>query len=96
MKTHRRLLIVATVCSVIGIVFTLTYIYPINEIIMVQAGVGHSPEEVRSLVRRWVTADRIRLIFSGTQFLCLLIELSIPFPARTDNQRVMAGSAAGA
>jgi hypothetical protein len=86
MKIHRGLLIVSVMCSVTAIVFTLTYIYPINEIVMVQAGIGHSPEEVRALVRRWIAADRIRLIFTGTQFLCLLIALSIPFRAQADDR----------
>ena len=80
---HRKWLLVAVVSMAFGVVFTLVYIYPINEVLFAQAGGSHSPEEVRALVRQWVTADRARFGVGAIGFLALLRALSLPFPQQS-------------
>jgi len=77
---HRRWLLWAAVCMAFTTVFTLAYVYPINEVLFARAGGGHSPEEVRAMVRQWVWADRVRFGVGFVGFLALLRALSIPFP----------------
>ncbi|MDQ3550256.1 MAG: hypothetical protein M3413_01895 [Bacteroidota bacterium] len=53
-----------------GIVFTFTYIYPINEILMTQAGGSNSANEIQKMVDQWIFADRMRfaVMFIGYIF----------------------------
>ena len=77
---HRMWLLVAAACKAFGVVFTLTYIYPINDVLFAQAGGSHTPEEIRAMVWQWVMADRVRFGVGVIGFLALLRALSIPFP----------------
>ena len=77
---HRKWLLVAAVCKALTVVFTLAYVYPINEVLFAQAGGDRSPEEVRAMVWQWVWADRVRFGVGLAGFLALLRALSIPFP----------------
>ena len=79
---HRRWLLVAVVCMAFGVVFTLAYIYPINEVLFAQAGGDRSPEEVKAMARQWVMADRARFGVCVIGFLALLRALSVPIPGR--------------
>jgi hypothetical protein len=80
----RRWLLVATICMAFGVVFTLAYIYPINDVLFAQAGGDHSPEEIRAMVRQWVLADRVRFAVGAVGFLAALRALRVPtFEART-------------
>lgn len=63
-----------------GVVFTLAYVYPINDVLFLQAGGNHSPEEVQALARRWIMADRVRFGVGVIGFLALPRALSIPIP----------------
>jgi hypothetical protein len=62
LPTHRRLFLSATIMMVLGLVFTLAYIYPINHVVFDQAGAGLGAEEVRRLAHRWIIADRVRFV----------------------------------
>ena len=77
---HRKWLLVAAVCMAFGVVFTLAYVYPINDVLFAQAGGNHSPEEIQAMVRQWVMADRARFGVGVIGFLALLRALSIPIP----------------
>ena len=77
---HRKWLLVATACMAFGVVFTLVYVYPINDVLFAQAGGDHSPEEIRAMVGRWIMADRVRFGVGLIGFLALLRALSIPIP----------------
>src|SRR5918998_296088 len=77
---HRKWLLVAAACMAFGVVFTLAYIYPINDVLFTQAGGHHSPDEIRAMARQWVLADRVRFGVGVIGFLALLRALSIPFP----------------
>ncbi len=77
---HRKWLLVAAACKAFGVVFTLAYVYPINDVLFAQAGGNHSAEEIRAMVRQWVIADQVRFGVGVVGFLALLRALSIPFP----------------
>jgi hypothetical protein len=55
---------------IVGIVFTSTYIYPINEVLLNQAGGGNSAEEIQKMASKWIFADRMRfaVMFIGYIF----------------------------
>jgi uncharacterized membrane protein len=78
---HRKWLLTGAICMGFGVVFTLAYIYPINDVLFAQAGGNHNPEEIRAMVRQWIIADRIRFVVGVVGFLVLLRALSIPFPS---------------
>lgn len=76
---HRPLFIAAAACVTIGVAFTLAYLYPLNRILFDQAGANHTAEEIRALVRRWITADRVRLLLISVGYLAVRA-LSIAMP----------------
>lgn len=61
-----------------GVVFTLFYIYRINDVLFLQAGGNHSPEEIRAIAQQWITADRLRFGVGCVGFLALLRAFSLP------------------
>ena len=81
LRQHRKWLLVAASSMIFGVVFTLAYVYPINDVLFLQAGGNHSPEEVQGMARQWIAADRVRFGVGVIGFLALLRALSIPFPA---------------
>jgi len=81
---HRRLLLISVVIAVLGVAFTLVHIYPINAVLMGQAGHTASPEEMGTLVRQWVIADRIRFTAMTLGFICMLRAFVIPCPSQKE------------
>ncbi len=77
---HRMWLLLPVVCYAIAVVMTLAYIYPINRVLIDQAGGSLSSLELQAMVRRWILADRIRLGIVTVGFVSLLRALTIPFP----------------
>src|SRR5262245_7195764 len=81
---HRYALIIAVACFVLfGVVFTLTYVYPINAVIFTQAGGDRSADEIRALVHRWLFADRLRFGIGIIGFLALLWAFRQPIPSNS-------------
>lgn len=78
---HRKWLLLAALCMAFGVVFTLAYIYPINEALFAQAGGNRSSEEIQAMARQWVIADRVRFGVGCVGFLASLRALSIPLPS---------------
>ena len=78
LSRHRKWLLLALVCMAFGVLFTLLYIYRINEVLFLQAGGNHTPDEVRTMARQWILADRVRFGVGFVGFLALLRALSIP------------------
>ena len=74
---RRKSLLVATACMTLGVIFTLVYIYRINDVLFVQAGANHNAEEIREMVSKWIWADRIRFGIGLIGFLALLRAFSI-------------------
>jgi hypothetical protein len=83
LSAHRPLFIVTAICMTFVLVFTLTYVYPINAVLFTQAGGDHSVEEIRALLHRWIIADRARLVVACVGYLALLRALSIPIVGPT-------------
>jgi hypothetical protein len=77
-RAHRPLFIVTAICMTFVLVFTLTYVYPINAVLFTQAGADHSVEEIRGLLHRWIIADRARFVVGCIGYLALLRAFSIP------------------
>lgn len=71
-ERHRPHLLMALGCTVVTIAFTLLYIYPINNILMMRAGVDMDTETVRHLTKHWLVADRIRFAIGFFGFIQLL------------------------
>lgn len=65
-------LLIAGICWVFITVYTLAYIYPINEILFKQAGGNNSAEIIIALVKKWLFADRFRFVIGTVGYLCLL------------------------
>ncbi len=81
LPAHRRLLLFVAGCGVCGVVGTLVWIYPINDVLFFQAGGGLPREEVRVLANRWIWADRVRFAAMAVSFIALLRAFSLPVPA---------------
>lgn len=77
-KPHRQLLLAAVISIILAVLFTLFYIYPINDLLMMQAGADKSPEEINDLVKKWIFADRLRfaVMLAGYFFLLKAFQLS--------------------
>ena len=79
-KQHRQYLLITIISLIIGIIYTITYIYPINDILMTKAGANQSEEEIRTMVDKWIFADRLRFVVMliGYFFLLKAFKLAIP------------------
>ena len=77
----RRLLGFASLCFVATVVFTLAFIYPINDTLFFQAGGELADEEIRRLARTWIWADRLRFGVGVLAFLALLRAFRIQLAA---------------
>lgn len=80
---HRRYILIALFTIFAGVFFTVIYIYPINEILMIQAGGDHSAEEIRTMVDKWIFADRLRFAVMFIGYVFLLKAFRLPIPEQT-------------
>jgi hypothetical protein len=69
---RKALMVSVAGLTLFGVVFTLVYVYPINEIVMQQAGGKLGGEQIRQLVNQWIVADQIRFIMGVAGFISLL------------------------
>ena len=76
---HRKWLLVAALCGIFTVFFTLAYIYPINNVLFMQAGGNHTAEEIQAMARTWIWADRVRFGIGVFAFFTLLRAFTIPF-----------------
>ncbi|MCI0604416.1 DUF1772 domain-containing protein [bacterium] len=79
-RFHRLHLLVSALCMTSGIIYTIVYIYPINEVLFFQAGGSHSPEEIKAMADQWVFADRLRFSVLVIGYISLLRAFSKPLP----------------
>ena len=80
-RPHRRDLLITLTCTVITVVFTLAYIYPINDILMTHAGGNADADTIRRLTRTWLLGDRIRFAVNLVGFYFLLRAFRRPVPS---------------
>lgn len=88
----RRLLGLAYACLVATVIFTLAFIYPINEVLFFQAGAGLPAAEVQRLASTWIWADRLRFGVGVIAFVALLRAFQLPL-TREAGRRQDAASA---
>lgn len=75
---HRAALGTATLCLVAAVVFTLTYIYPINSVLFEQAGGDHTAAEIAQMTHAWIWADRLRFGIGIVAFIAILKAFRLP------------------
>ena len=83
LRAQRWLLLFVTACQILGVVATLVYIYPINDILFFHAGGDLPREEVRALAGRWIFLDCVRYAVGVVAFLALLSAFTLPVPTRS-------------
>jgi uncharacterized membrane protein len=71
-KQHRIYLLITLSSLIMGIAFTIAYVYPINSILMTNAGGDKSEAEIITLVNKWIIADRIRFVVMAIGYFFLL------------------------
>lgn len=83
-KRHRSNLLITLFSLIVGITYTFTYIYPINDVLMTKAGADKSPEEIQTMVDKWIFADRLRfaVMLIGYFFLLKAFKSPIPEPKK--------------
>jgi len=72
----RTWLLLAVAIQALITVGTVVYFYPINKVLE-QGGGGLDAATITALTRRWIFADRIRLVLRFGVFLCLLRAMSL-------------------
>ncbi|MGZ5191919.1 MAG: hypothetical protein ACXWCZ_12985, partial [Flavisolibacter sp.] len=80
--------LITFISLIIGIVYTFTYIYPINDILMTNSGAGKSAEEIRTMVDQWIFADRLRFAVMLIGYFFLLKAFRLPIPGNKTPQKI--------
>ncbi|HMG93425.1 MAG TPA: hypothetical protein VK589_25380 [Chryseolinea sp.] len=78
-KRHRNFLLITVLTIALGLILSVTVVFPINEAIMAKAGEGKSSDEMERMVHTWILADRLRFValFVGYCFLLWAFRLPI-------------------
>jgi Domain of unknown function (DUF1772) len=90
---HRAWLLLAFGCFAFGLVFTLAYVYPINAVLFNQAGGDGSASEIRSMVARWIFADRLRFVIGLVGLFAVLQAFRLPMRPSPEVSQVGPGVA---
>ncbi|MEJ7830299.1 MAG: anthrone oxygenase family protein [Segetibacter sp.] len=77
-KLHRNYLLTTLIILILAIVYTLTYIYPINDILMAKAGADKSAEEIKTMVDKWLFNDKLRFAVMLVGYFFLLKAFRLP------------------
>ena len=78
-RLHRRYLSITLLITVILIIFTLVYVYPINNVLFLKAGGDLSPQAIKSMVNHWLIADRVRFAVYLVGYFFLLKAFRLPY-----------------
>lgn len=73
LRPQREFLLIAAACIFFGIIYTLAYVYSINNELMKKAGGDHTAAEIQSMVRKWIFADRLRFVIMLIGYIFLLM-----------------------
>jgi len=79
-KAHRRYLLITTIIFILSVVYTLVYIYSINDILIFKAGGDNTAEEIQTMVDKWIFADRLRFAVMLVGYFFLLKAFRLPLP----------------
>jgi len=77
---HRIYIFISVSILISSIGFTLIYIYPINNDLMINAGMEFSDIELTKLAIKWIWADRIRFVVMVIGYIFLLKAFILPYP----------------
>lgn len=77
-RPQREYLAIAAICTLFGIIYTLTYVYPINDVLMTKAGGDNNAEAIKILAAKWILADRLRFAVMVVGYLFLLKAFRLP------------------
>ena len=55
---QRKYLLATTASTLFGIIYTVGYVYPINNLLMEQAGANETGDAITALAAKWIAADR--------------------------------------
>jgi hypothetical protein len=80
LRPQREFLLIAAVCTFFGIIYTLAYVYRINDELFTKAGGNHTTAEIQSMVHRWIFADRLRFVVMLVGYFFLLKTFRMPLP----------------
>ncbi len=69
---QKMYLLIAGICWVFITVYTLAFIYPMNDILFTQAGANYPAAFIQELVKKWLLADRLRFVIGSAGYVCLL------------------------
>jgi Anthrone oxygenase len=84
---HRGWLLLAIGCFAFGLILTLAYVYPINAVLFNQAGGSATDGEIRSMVSRWVLADRVRFVVGLVGLFAVLQAFRLPIGSPVEVSR---------
>ena len=76
---HRRYLLISVTILISSIVFTVIYVYSINNDLMFNAGAGYTDVELTTLAMKWIWADRIRFVVMVIGYIFLLKAFKLPY-----------------
>lgn len=93
LQQHRGWLLLAAVCMAFGAIFTLAYVYPINDMLFAQAGGNRRPEEIQAMARQWIMADRVRFGVGVIGFLARLPGYARKRPIQRLSHQIVNGDA---
>lgn len=78
---HRFYLLVSSSILISAILFTVIYIYSINDELMLKAGINYSDDELTKMAIKWIWTDRIRFIVMASGYIFLLKAFKLPYPS---------------
>jgi hypothetical protein len=85
---HRWALLIAVTCfTAFGVIFTFTYVYPINAVLFEQAGGARSPDDIRAMANAWIWRERLRFGIGLIGFLAVLRAFRLPIPGEHETVR---------
>ena len=79
-RLHRKYLLITFITFLAGLLYTLVYIYPINDVLMMQAGGDRPAEEIQTMADNWIFADRLRFFVMLIGYFFLLKAFRLPVP----------------
>ncbi len=88
---HRAWLLLAVGCFAFGLILTLAYVYPINAVLFNQAGGSGSDNGIRSMVSRWIFADRVRFVVGLVGLFAILKAFRLPMGLPPEASRAAHG-----
>jgi len=75
----RPWLVIPALTMGLALILTLAYIYPINDVLIFKAGGDLDAASIERLSRKWIAADRLRLVIVTIGLIALLYAFHLPY-----------------